>query len=247
MQANPLSIFTRTVTANRVPFWLLLFGALFTFAAACAKEEEPATLPNAQWVEDCNACGMEWTVAVSEGTRGGGELVVNIRNTGERGRLQLRIQELELFALNPSQASSWQRDYPLARANRNALDALETNGYTTVKMRFVGQVTAPIDIAPLSTYTATFIPVGSRIPADTAGLILRFGPVVHERSPAGLPATDNWITWDSNRPFIGMNGDVRVTPVTLTPTQRPATNATPRPPAAATPRPPAAATPIAPR
>ena len=200
---------------NRRAF-ILLPGVLGLLLLGCSGKDDDnraGTLPEATWQEDCNVCGANWAIDLKQGDAGP-EFTVAVANTGERGRLRLRLGELKGYALNEQQASKWRQAYPQARAQRDAIDMLEANGYTgvTLEPREGSGGTFTIDKGQL--YGGVFQPKGDPIPANTVALVLLFGPVDTEITPAGQRASDFWVTWDLSRPFFTLGPDeVRVTPV----------------------------------
>ena len=198
-------------------------------AAACGGggDDKAAGPPLAVWDEHCTGCGMQWQITI-QNTRSRTQLEVQIQNTGERGLLSLQFEQVVGYALDESQADSWQRIYPQARAERTTFKRLEENGRSIFEFRPLPGASLPYGLNPRQTWKGRFESKGGRLPDGTVGLILSFGPVVHELTPPGLLAKDNWITLDATRPFIGLRGEVRLTPpATLPGAARPTVTTTP--------------------
>ena len=211
---------------TRLPFrdflFLVLVPAALLGLAACSSDDGDGPLPESTWSEDCPRCGIEWLVTLSEG-EGNGQVEVLVTNTGERGRLRLRPNQLLAYALDQKQADSWREKYPQARAERDAVDQLVANGATKVVLRPYSPESTNVTIAPSQRYGGRFVPAEGRIPANTVGFVLFFGPVDHEITPAGLAETDHWATWDPTRPFFTVGrSEVRVQPIATAPAAPPA-------------------------
>jgi hypothetical protein len=191
-------------------------GLLLLGAVACGGGDDEVTGQGLHrtgtYHENCPRCGMQWTVTVDEFSEGPDTVEVSIRNTGERGELQLLFDKVIGVALNAQQAEAWQSIYPQARAERNAFGRLAPLQVRQVNMTFASGPQPPVTLRSGSSWTGRYN-LTTDIPAGTAAVIFSFGDVRHETTPAGLAEVDAWLTWDLNRPFIGLDGEVRVTPI----------------------------------
>jgi hypothetical protein len=155
---------------------------------------------------------MQWSVKVDEYSEGPDTVEVVVENTGERGTLELRLDKLAGIIFTGQQVSAWSSVYPAARASGTPETELPAIGVTRLSLQPSEATTLPFTLRNGSTWRGRFT-LTPDVPAGTAGFVLFFGDVVHEQTPPGLIPTHAWVTWDLNRPLIGLDGEVRVTPV----------------------------------
>ena len=166
----------------------------------------------ATYNERCPRCGAQWSVKVDEYATGPDTVEVTIENTGERGTLELIMNVPVGVAFNETQATSWRQIYPEARAVRDTFDRLAPLRVPRLDVRPAQGTNVPFTLRSGQTWRGKFDLV-TDIPQGTVGLVFSFGKIRHELTPAGLAETDDWLTWDLSRPYIGLDGEVRITPV----------------------------------
>lgn len=192
----------------------LLLPAL---AFACGGDDSaPAGHRIATYNERCPRCGAQWSVKVDEDANGPDSVEVTIENTGERGVLQLILNVPVGVWLDKAQAEAWRRIYPQARAERNSFELLAPIRPRLLEVRVAQGTSLPFTLRPGATWSGRF-DIVTDIPREADGLIFSFGKIQHEITPPGLAEIDDWLTWDISRPYVGLNGEVRVTPIVSPP------------------------------
>ena len=181
------------------------------------KDGAPATDQGAHrsatYNERCTLCGIQWSVKVDEYANGPDTVEVVVENTGERGTLELRFDKLSGIVFGAPQAAAWKEIYPAARAQGVATTRLvDFPGVYRLELRPQSGTTLPFTLRRGATWRGRFDLVPG-IPSGTAAIVFFFTDVAHELPAEGLPLVHGWVTWDASRPFIGLEGEVRVTPV----------------------------------
>jgi hypothetical protein len=190
---------------------LVLLTTCWTAAACVADESRPRVV--ATYSEKCADCGMEWTVTVLQAKSAPPSAHVSVKNTGERGVLTLAFNQVGAAFLDTNQAAAWAQVYAGARASRTVPQQFSAVGSSNTRWRPAQGTRVPVTLAPGAEWSGDFEIMEGTVPADAAALILTLGPVQYEKIAPGQPSAEFWITWDPTRPYIGLRGEVVVTPV----------------------------------
>ena len=167
------------------------------------------------YYEKCASCGMQWSVSILDTSAERSVVEVAIENSGERGDLLLTFDQVVGFAMDAKQADAWRRLYPEARKTGTLIPRLSDTPYTALYLRPVNPKQLTVTVKVGKSWTGQFETIDHGIPVGSAGVILAFGPVEYEQASGSQPKTEHWLTWDGNRPFIGLDGEVRVTPAVV--------------------------------
>jgi hypothetical protein len=191
-----------------------------TMSLACSGGSETGQTdqggPIPTYYEKCTPCGMQWSVSILDASPERTVVEVVVENSGERGDIELQFDELVGFALDARQAESWRQLYPAARKAGTLFSRLQEAKFTALYLRPIDARQLPATVKAGRSWAGRFETIDHGIPGNSAGVILAFGPVSYQQATGSQPKTEHWLTWDSNRPFIGIASEVRVTPAAVT-------------------------------
>lgn len=161
------------------------------------------------WREHCKDCGAIFELDQLEIGPLRFRLNLTIENTGEHGALGLALDSSRVFILDKTTAPRWIESYAWQRAqNRTAWDIYE-HARMGHALRPLDPASLPRELAPGERWSGWFEVAGRRLTEDDVGMVGIFGPFRRE-SPVGYM---NHVTHDKTHPFIGLNGEVTIKPL----------------------------------
>ena len=225
MAVLPASLRHRPVLRNAGPTavtntGLLLIALLCAISVlACGSEARPQASPETSeplftgtplYHEECKPCGATFTVheVVVRPNSSRFQLGLTIRNTGERGRLDLSSVSSAVFGLDEARAGAFSARFEQERRRGTATQFLRTLDPRAFALSHFLDGRGAASTAPILEVGQTWqgwLVFDGPLPSDTKAMVLSIQGIEGDAPGEAVRRSSGWASYTAGQPFIPLD------------------------------------------